>query len=100
MLFQTGRCLYFDLKKQYELYKDKGFEIISISIDKDSKAWEKALQEENLTWPNFRDIKENISALYKVKAVPTMYLIDKNGIMIAENAKGEELAKKLANLFK
>lgn len=89
-----------NLKKQYELYKDKGFEIISISIDKDSKAWEKALQEENLAWPNFRDIKENISALYKVKAVPTMYLIDQNGIMIAENTRGEELAKKLTTLFK
>lgn len=88
-----------NLKKQYELYKDKGFEIISISIDKDSKAWEKALQEEKLTWPNFRDIKENISALYKVKAIPTMYLIDQNGTMVAENARGKELDKKLTELF-
>lgn len=89
-----------NLKKQYELYKDKGFEIISISIDKDSNAWKKALQEENLSWPNFKDNNEDIATLYKVKAVPTMYLIDENGTMIAENARGKELANKLTELFK
>lgn len=89
-----------NLKKQYDLYRDKGFEIISISIDKDSKAWEKALQEEKLPWLNFIDNNDDIATLYKVKAVPTMYLIDQDGTMVAENTRGKELEKKLAELFK
>ena len=42
------------MKRQYELYKDKGFEVISISIDKSEAAWRKALEEEKLQWPNLK----------------------------------------------
>lgn len=46
-----------NLKKIYEAYVDKGLEIISISIDKEDKAWQKALDEEQLPWPNLIDGK-------------------------------------------
>ena len=87
-----------NLKKLYKEYADKGFQIISISIDKKKADWEKALKEENLEWPNFLD-NGDVAIAYKVKMIPTMYLIDTNGVMVGENLRGEALAEKLAELL-
>lgn len=87
-----------NLKKLYAAYSGKGFQIVSVSIDTDSAAWEKALKEEKLEWPNFLDT-EGVATLYNVKFVPTMYLIDANGIILAENLRGEQLAAKIAELY-
>lgn len=87
-----------NLKKLYAQYADKGFQIVSISIDKKEAEWTKALKEEQLQWPNFLDT-EDIAGTYKVKFVPTMYLINEQGIMVGENLRGEALANKLAELF-
>ena len=51
-----------------------------------------------LTWPNFLD-ESNIAKLYKVRAIPTMYLVDADGRIVAENVRGEALAEKVAELF-
>lgn len=90
-----------NVKKQYELYKDKGFEVISISIDKDENAWKKALDEEQLPWPNFLD-REGVSNLYHVKSIPAMYLLKPDGTIIAEgmDARGEALSKRLSSMLK
>jgi len=86
-----------NLKNLYEKYADKGFQIVSISIDKNEKDWQKALKEEGLTWPNFCD--RDVADLYKVKAVPTMYLVDSKGILVGQDLRGEALAGKLKELF-
>jgi peroxiredoxin len=88
-----------NMKKQYELYHSKGFEIISISIDKDSDAWKKAVKEHQLVWPNLLDEGE-VANLYKVRAVPSMFLIDNTGKIILDGARGEILASKLKELLK
>ncbi len=89
-----------NLKKLYELYKDKGLEIVSVSIDKNEEAWKKALKEEQLPWPNGVD-RAGIADAYKVRAIPAIFLVDgTTGKCIAENIRGEELATKLAELFK
>ena len=87
-----------NLKKLYAQYSGKGFEIVSISIDQKKADWEKALKEEGLPWPNFLD-ETGVAALYKVKFVPTMYLINADGVMVGENLRGEDLAEKLKELF-
>lgn len=89
-----------NVKKQYALYKDKGLQVVSISIDKDANAWKKAVKEEQLQWPNF--LSPTVADQYRVKAVPTMYLLDSEGKVVAESedARGEKLAAKLAELFK
>lgn len=87
-----------NLKKLYAQYSGKGFEIVSISIDQKKADWEKALKEEGLTWPNFLD-ETGVAALYKVKFVPTMYLITADGVMVGEDLRGEALATKLKELF-
>lgn len=87
-----------NIKKLYARYASKGFEVISISIDKKKADWEKAVKEEQLKWHNFLD-ETGVAKLYKVRAVPTMYLIDAEGRMVGDNLRGEALAEKLAELF-
>ena len=87
-----------NIKNLYARYASKGFEVISISIDKKKADWEKAVKEEQLKWPNFLD-ETGVAKLYKVRAVPTMYLIDAEGRMVGDNLRGEALAEKLAELF-
>lgn len=89
-----------NVKAMYAKYKKKGFEVISISIDKKEADWRKALKEEQLAWPNFRDTDESLATAWKVQFVPTMYLLDADGKIVAENARGEVLQQKLAELFK
>jgi thiol-disulfide isomerase/thioredoxin len=88
-----------NLKNLYKQYSSKGFEIISISIDKKEADWEKALKEEKLAWPNYLDTKGAADAC-GVKAIPAMFLIDDKGMVIAEKIRGEALATKLAELFR
>lgn len=90
-----------NVKKQYELYKDKGFEVVSISIDKNEAAWRKAVEQEQLQWPNFLDSMGAADA-YKVRSIPAMFLIDAQTLTVIESgeyARGEFLAQKLAELF-
>lgn len=88
-----------NVKRQYALYKDKGFEVVSISIDKNAAAWKKALGEEQLPWPNF--LSTEVAAQFHVKAIPAMFLVDAAGTIIAEtdDARGEKLSLKLSELF-
>lgn len=88
-----------NLKEIYNKHHDKGFEIISISIDNDNAAWKKALEQEQLPWTNFRDADDTVAKLYKVSAVPTMYVLDGDHKLLAENLRGEELAKKIDELM-
>ncbi len=89
-----------NVKKAYAEFKDKGFEVVSISIDQKEEDWRKALKEEQLQWPNFRD--NAVADQFKVKAVPTVYLCDANGNIVAANeeCRGEALAAKLKELLK
>lgn len=89
-----------NVKKAYELFKDKGFEVVSISIDEKEADWKKALDEEKLPWPNFRD--KAVADQFMVKSVPTVYLCDAEGNIVAANEelRGEGLANKLAELLK
>lgn len=88
-----------NLKKEYAAYADKGFEVISISTDKEESDWFKALEQEQLAWPNFRDTDGSISKLYGVKSIPALFFVDANGVLIAEGLRGEELGKKLMELL-
>lgn len=88
-----------NLKKIYVDFADKGFDIISVSIDKEEKPWINAVENEGLKWVNIRDTDHSIADKYKVSAVPTMYVVDSEGRLVAENLHGEELAEKIKELF-
>ncbi len=89
-----------NIRKQYELYAAKGLQIVSISRDQDEAAWKKALDEEKLPWPNYRDIDGSIAKAYNVTMIPAIFLVDKDGKLVDDQLRGESLANKLAELFK
>lgn len=82
------------LKKVYADYKDKGLQIVSISIDKKEGDWLKAQQEEKLPWPSFLDHGATANA-WKVQAIPAMFLLDEQGKVVLENMSLEEVITKL-----
>jgi thiol-disulfide isomerase/thioredoxin len=88
-----------NLKTAYTEYSNKGFEILSISIDKDEKAWQKALGQENMQWPNLYD-DDKVSKAFNVKTIPATYLVDSKGVIIGDNLRGAELEAKLKELLK
>jgi thiol-disulfide isomerase/thioredoxin len=88
-----------NLKTAYAEYAPKGFEILSVSIDKDEKAWQKALGQENMQWHNLLD-DDKVSKSFNVKAIPATYLVDGKGVIVGENLRGAELEAKLKELMK
>ncbi|QXU42862.1 TlpA disulfide reductase family protein [Pedobacter sp. D749] len=82
------------LKKVYADYRDKGLQIVSISIDKKEGDWLKAQQEEKLPWPSFLDHGATANA-WKVQAIPAMFLLDEQGKVVLENMSLEEVITKL-----
>ena len=96
-----------NLKTQYALYKSKGLEIISVSIDNKRNSWLNAIKEDSLPWLQVSDLKgpdNDAARLYGVKGVPSFFLIDRDGKVIANNTdndlQGESLNKKLSEIFK
>jgi len=88
------------VKKAYAKFKDKGFEIYAISLDVKKDAWLKAIEEDGLPWLHVSDLKNDTSAeLYGVSGIPMNFLLDKDGIIIAKNLRGEALTKKLEEVF-
>ena len=91
-----------DLVKVYDQYKDKGFEIISISLDNKKNNWTKAIEQDSLTWIHLSDLKgtHNIAKLaYGISAVPDNYLIDINGKIIGRHLLPKELEIKLSEIM-
>ena len=93
-----------NLKTQYKLYKDKGFEIISVSLDTDKDRWLKAIADDGLTWLQVSDLKGYNSAAvrsYGIGGVPSFFLIGRDGKIIASsNLQGEALNQRLTQMFK
>ncbi len=89
--------------KLYNQYKDKGFEIVGISLDRDKKEWVDAIAADGLTWPQMSDLKfwqSEAAKLYSVNSIPYTILLDKEGKIIAKGLYAEQLDEKLAELIK
>jgi peroxiredoxin len=87
----------------YQAFKDKGFTILGVSLDKDADDWKDAVEKDQLTWNQVSDLKEwasDAAALYNVTSIPTNFLLDKDGKIIATNLRGEALQQKLAEIIK
>jgi thiol-disulfide isomerase/thioredoxin len=94
----------------YKKFKDakfkgaKGFKIFSVSLDQNAAAWKAAIKSDGLEWPDHvSDLKGWSSAaahLYGVESIPTNFLLDPNGVIIAHGLRGEALGDKLSELVK
>lgn len=92
--------------KAYNAYKDKNFTVLGVSLDqeKDREKWLKAIKDDGMPWtqlvdPNHDDPK-GAGNLYAIKAIPSNFLIDPQGQIVAKNLRGEALEKKLAEILK
>ncbi len=90
------------LVKLYPKYKEKGFEILGVSLDEDSKDWQKAVEKDKIKWLQVIDKggwESNTVNQWRISAIPTSYLIDKEGTLIAMDLEGKELEKALKELL-
>ena len=86
----------------YDQYKDKGFEIYGVSLDRTKDAWVEAIADDKLTWKHVSDLQyfnSEAAALYSINAIPATVLLDKEGKIIAKNLRGKALEAKLAEIF-
>ena len=87
----------------YNLFKDKNFTVLGVSLDKEKTAWVKAIEEDKLTWHHISDLKYWSSAavaLYGFEGIPYNVLVDPQGKIIASNLRGNDLEMKLGELIK
>ncbi|MGV3528081.1 MAG: redoxin domain-containing protein [Flavisolibacter sp.] len=93
-----------NLVKSFARYKDKGFTVLGVSLDQPGKkdSWIAAIHKDGLNWTQVSDLKfwaNEAAVLYGIQAIPTNLLLDKEGKIIAKDLRGEELNKKLSELF-
>lgn len=92
-----------NLVETYKKYKNKGFEIVGVSLDRDAEAWKNGIKQLNITWPQMSDLKQwdcEGAKLYAVSSIPHTVLINAEGIILARGLHGEELQEKVAEALK
>ncbi len=80
-------------------YKDKGFTVFGVSLDRTKEDWLKAISDDGLTWTHVSDLAywNNAAAqMYAVNSIPSSLLVDKTGTIIAKNKRGDELRAAVA----
>lgn len=91
-----------DIVKIYNEFKDKGFDIVGVSLDNTKKKWLDAIEADNLTWNHMSDLQgwnSKGAKLYAVASIPHTVLLDEEGTIIARNLSKEELREKLTELL-
>lgn len=87
----------------YKKYHDKGFEVFSVSLDKDKTLWTDAIKKEGLVWPyHVSDLQEwqsSVVPLYRIKGIPKTVLLDRDGKIIDRDLRAEALSQKLEEVF-
>lgn len=88
--------------KQYAIYKPLGFNILGISLDVDKAKWQQAINADGLSWNHASDLKNfegPVERLYHIEAIPSNFIIDPQGIIIAKNVTGTDLEEFLNKTF-
>jgi len=81
----------------YAKYKDKGLEIVSVSLDETETPWKQAIQKDNMTWVNVIDTKGDIGSLYNIEYIPATFVLDKKGVLLKDGLHGQELVGFIAS---
>ena len=86
----------------YNKYKDKGFDVLGVSLDRSKQPWLKAIEKDGLPWHQISDLrgwKNKAAQLYSVSSIPHTVLLDREGRIIARNLRGAALDKELERIF-
>ncbi len=86
----------------YQQYKEQGFEILGVSLDRTQEAWVKAIEKDQLEWLHVSDLQywQSIAAkTYAVSSIPATVLLDREGRIVAKGLRGPALEQKIAELL-
>lgn len=90
------------LVKLYAKYRAKGFEIFSVSVDEEKSAWTKAIAKDKITWIQVNDNAGNMGKTvldWYVTVIPTTFLINKKGDVVAIDLEGKKLEEAIQRLL-
>ncbi|THH40750.1 TlpA family protein disulfide reductase [Neolewinella litorea] len=88
--------------RMYEKFRDRGFEILGISLDDRRERWLQAIAADKLTWRHVSDLKgwrSDLAQLYGVTSIPQTVLLDPQGKIVARNLRGADLERKLQEIL-
>ncbi len=93
-----------NIVKIYEKYHDKGLEIIGVSLDRPNQRdkWLKAIEDDKLPWHQVSNLEfwnEPVAQLYGIRAIPAAFILDKDGVIVARDLRGQDLENKIAELL-
>jgi thiol-disulfide isomerase/thioredoxin len=91
-----------NILKAYNKYKDRGFTVLGFSLDTKKDKWQQAISEDKMPWIQVSDLKgfkNEVSTYYGIHAIPSNYLVDPNGVIIARNLRGEDLERILEEIL-
>lgn len=92
-----------NVKAVYQKYHEKGFEIVGLSFDRARQSWINAIKNHQLNWIHLSDLKywnSEASVVYGISSIPANLLLDGDGIIIATDLRGEELGRKLRQIYR
>jgi alkyl hydroperoxide reductase subunit AhpC len=90
------------VKRVYDKYKGKGFDILGVSLDRDHGAWVGAIKQDGLPWKHVSDLGfwQNAAAQeYGVQSIPFTVLVDREGKILEKGLRAHDLEARLAQLF-
>ena len=93
-----------NILENYNRFKDQGFEVYQVSLDRNKEDWLRGIEQDNLPWINVSDLKyyqSDAAVLYNINKIPSAFLLDPSGTIIAKNIelRGINLTKKLSEIF-
>ncbi|WP_118194376.1 TlpA disulfide reductase family protein [Albibacterium indicum] len=83
-----------NIVEQFHRFKDKGFTVLGVSLDRDRDAWLKAIKDDKLEWTQISDLKmwdSEAGQLYNISAIPASFMIDPDGKIVGKNLRGPAL---------
>jgi thiol-disulfide isomerase/thioredoxin len=86
----------------YKAFHSKGLNIISVSLDEDAVSWKEAIVKDKLTWTqvsNLKEMKDPIALQYGITQIPTTFLLDAKGKIVAIDLRGVDLNTKIKELL-
>jgi peroxiredoxin len=92
-----------NIVRAYNQFKDKGFTVYGVSLDRSREDWLQGIREDGLTWTHVSDLKfwqSEAAKTYNITAIPFSILLDPNGVIIAKNLRGKALDDKLEEIFR
>ncbi|MCF8223434.1 MAG: AhpC/TSA family protein [Bacteroidales bacterium] len=86
----------------YNEFHDKGFDVFGVSLDREKEDWLEAVEADGLVWTQVSDLNywnNEAAQLYAVSSIPSNFLLDSEGTIIAKNVRGDDLRKKVAEIL-